>query len=85
MAHDDTGIEVVATSDTMAPATTAHLLHYDSTYGRWRRTIASGEDTLRGARKGILRYGDEPIVSRDSIGDPSSCVFDAGPTRVSDG
>jgi glyceraldehyde 3-phosphate dehydrogenase len=26
---------------------------------------------------GILRYSDEPIVSRDIIGDPALCVFDA--------
>jgi glyceraldehyde 3-phosphate dehydrogenase len=44
--RDDTGIEVVAANDIMAPATMAHLLRYDSTYGPWRRTITSGEDTL---------------------------------------
>jgi glyceraldehyde 3-phosphate dehydrogenase len=35
--------------------------------------------------KGVLRYSDEPLVSRDIVGDPSSCVFDAGLTRIADG
>ena len=35
--------------------------------------------------KGILRYSDEPLVSRDIVGDPHSCVFDAGLTRIADG
>jgi glyceraldehyde 3-phosphate dehydrogenase len=30
---------------------------------------------------GILRYTDKPIVSRDIVGDPASCVFDAGLTQ----
>jgi glyceraldehyde 3-phosphate dehydrogenase len=33
---------------------------------------------------GVLRYTDVPLVSRDIVGDPASCVFDAGLTR-SDG
>jgi glyceraldehyde 3-phosphate dehydrogenase len=32
---------------------------------------------------GVLRYTDAPIVSRDIIGDPASCVFDAGLTQAS--
>jgi glyceraldehyde 3-phosphate dehydrogenase len=32
---------------------------------------------------GILRYSIEPLVSRDVIGDPASCVFDSGLTVVS--
>lgn len=35
-----------------------------------------------GPLKGVLRVTDEPIVSCDIIGDPASCVFDAGLTRV---
>jgi len=31
---------------------------------------------------GFLRYTDRPIVSRDIVGDPASCVFDAGLTQV---
>jgi glyceraldehyde 3-phosphate dehydrogenase len=33
---------------------------------------------------GVLRYSERPLVSRDIIGDPASCVFDAGLTQ-SDG
>jgi glyceraldehyde 3-phosphate dehydrogenase len=31
---------------------------------------------------GIIRYTDAPVVSRDIIGDPASCVFDAGLTQA---
>jgi len=31
---------------------------------------------------GILRYSDRPIVSRDIVGDPASCVFDAPLTQA---
>jgi glyceraldehyde 3-phosphate dehydrogenase len=30
-----------------------------------------------GPLKGILRYATEPLVSRDIVGDPASCVFDS--------
>jgi glyceraldehyde 3-phosphate dehydrogenase len=30
-----------------------------------------------GPLAGILRYSTDPIVSRDIIGDPASCVFDS--------
>jgi glyceraldehyde 3-phosphate dehydrogenase len=32
---------------------------------------------------GILRYSTEPLVSRDVIGDPASCIFDSGLTLAS--
>jgi glyceraldehyde 3-phosphate dehydrogenase len=32
--------------------------------------------------KGILRYTTDPVVSRDIIGDPASCVFDASLTKA---
>lgn len=35
-----------------------------------------------GPYKGILRYNDDPIVSRDIIGDPASCVFDSTLTQA---
>ncbi|WP_314413893.1 type I glyceraldehyde-3-phosphate dehydrogenase [Streptomyces sp. DSM 40484] len=35
-----------------------------------------------GPLHGILRVSDAPIVSRDVIGDPASCVFDAPLTQV---
>jgi glyceraldehyde 3-phosphate dehydrogenase len=39
-------------------------------------------DAAAGRLKGILRYTTEPIVSRDIIGDPASCVFDASLTTA---
>ena len=32
--------------------------------------------------KGILTYTEDPIVSADIVTDPSSCIFDAGLTKV---
>ena len=32
--------------------------------------------------KGILSYTEDPIVSADIVTDPSSCIFDAGLTKV---
>ena len=37
----------------------------------------------RGRLDGVLRYATEPLVSRDVVGDPASCVFDAGLTQAS--
>ena len=39
---------------------------------------AAGEGPI----KGILEYTEDPIVSTDIIGDPHSCVFDAGATMA---
>ncbi|MBX6354686.1 MAG: type I glyceraldehyde-3-phosphate dehydrogenase [Micromonosporaceae bacterium] len=36
-----------------------------------------------GDLRGVLRYAEAPIVSRDVVGDPASCVFDAGLTQSS--
>ncbi|HTW20355.1 MAG TPA: type I glyceraldehyde-3-phosphate dehydrogenase [Mycobacteriales bacterium] len=35
-----------------------------------------------GPLRGIVRYNTDPIVSRDVVGDPASCVFDATLTQV---
>jgi glyceraldehyde 3-phosphate dehydrogenase len=35
-----------------------------------------------GAMSGYLRYSERPIVSRDIVGDPASCVFDAPLTQA---
>jgi len=32
--------------------------------------------------KGVLEYSDEPLVSRDIVGNPHSCIFDSGLTLV---
>ncbi|MFJ6216786.1 type I glyceraldehyde-3-phosphate dehydrogenase [Streptomyces sp. NPDC092296] len=38
-----------------------------------------------GPLAGILTYTEEPIVSSDIVTDPSSCIFDAGLTKVING
>ena len=35
-----------------------------------------------GPLKGFLKYTEDPIVSADIVTDPSSCIFDAGLTKV---
>jgi glyceraldehyde 3-phosphate dehydrogenase len=35
-----------------------------------------------GPLRGLVTYTDDPIVSADIVGDPASCIFDAGLTRV---
>jgi glyceraldehyde 3-phosphate dehydrogenase (phosphorylating) len=35
-----------------------------------------------GPLHGILRYTEDPIVSSDIVGDPASCILDAGLTKV---
>ncbi|MCB0760823.1 MAG: type I glyceraldehyde-3-phosphate dehydrogenase [Flavobacteriales bacterium] len=36
----------------------------------------------QGGMKGVLDYTEDPIVSRDVLGDPHSCIFDAQLTSV---
>jgi glyceraldehyde 3-phosphate dehydrogenase len=36
-----------------------------------------------GPLAGLLRYSTDPLVSRDIIGDPASCVFDSPLTQAS--
>ncbi|QYX75259.1 type I glyceraldehyde-3-phosphate dehydrogenase [Streptomyces akebiae] len=43
---------------------------------------AAFETAAEGPLHGILRVSKAPIVSRDVIGDPSSCVFDPALTQV---
>jgi glyceraldehyde 3-phosphate dehydrogenase len=40
---------------------------------------AAGSD---GPLAGILRYTEQPLVSRDIVGDPHSCIFDAALTQA---
>jgi glyceraldehyde 3-phosphate dehydrogenase (phosphorylating) len=53
------------------------------------RSVSAEEvnDAFRAAAQGYLsglvRYSDEPLVSRDIIGDPASCVFDSLLTQTS--
>jgi glyceraldehyde 3-phosphate dehydrogenase len=39
--------------------------------------------SVRGPLAGILRYTADPLVSRDIIGDPASCILDSGLTQAS--
>ena len=41
------------------------------------------QEAAQGRLGGVLRYCTDPIVSRDIIGDPASCVFDAALTQAS--
>src|SRR5207302_10747949 len=49
-------------------------------------SVAEVNNALRGAAdgplKGILRYTEDEIVSTDIVGDPASCILDAGLTKV---
>ena len=40
------------------------------------------EKAANGVLKGYLRYENRPIVLQDIVGDPSSCILDAGLTQV---
>jgi glyceraldehyde 3-phosphate dehydrogenase len=42
-------------------------------------------DAAGGALRGILEYTEDPIVSSDVVGNPASCVFDAGATMTCEG
>ncbi|MBN9099886.1 MULTISPECIES: type I glyceraldehyde-3-phosphate dehydrogenase [unclassified Pseudonocardia] len=50
-----------------------------ATVGQVNRAFATAAE---GHLKGILRYTSDPIVSRDVLGDPASCVLDSGLTTV---
>ncbi|NEE02181.1 type I glyceraldehyde-3-phosphate dehydrogenase [Phytoactinopolyspora halotolerans] len=43
---------------------------------------AAFKEAAEGPLKGYLRYTEDEIVSSDIVTDPSSCIFDAGLTRV---
>jgi glyceraldehyde 3-phosphate dehydrogenase len=43
---------------------------------------AAFAEAAAGELAGIIRYTEAPVVSRDVIGDPASCVFDAGLTQA---
>ncbi|MFI9583854.1 type I glyceraldehyde-3-phosphate dehydrogenase [Streptomyces sp. NPDC052236] len=45
---------------------------------------AAFREAAAGPLKGILRVSDAPIVSRDIVGDPASCVLDAPLTQAHD-
>jgi glyceraldehyde 3-phosphate dehydrogenase len=39
-------------------------------------------EAAQGTLKGIIEYTDEPLVSRDIVGNAHSCIFDADLTSV---
>ena len=43
---------------------------------------AAYREAANGYLKGILSYTEEPLVSSDIVGDPHSCIFDSGLTKV---
>jgi glyceraldehyde 3-phosphate dehydrogenase len=43
---------------------------------------AAVKAAAEGPLKGFMTYTEEPIVSSDIVTDPSSCIFDAGLTKV---
>jgi glyceraldehyde 3-phosphate dehydrogenase len=43
---------------------------------------AAMKKAAEGSLKGFLTYTEDPIVSADIVTDPSSCIFDAGLTKV---
>jgi glyceraldehyde 3-phosphate dehydrogenase len=50
-------------------------------------TVEQVNDAFRSAAEsgplaGLLKYSTDPIVSRDVIGDPSSCIFDSELTQA---
>ena len=55
------------------------LLDSEATVGQVNRAFSVA---AAGPLKGFLRYTTDPIVSSDVLGDPASCVFDAGLTTV---
>jgi glyceraldehyde 3-phosphate dehydrogenase len=40
------------------------------------------QQAAAGPMAGILHYSTDPLVSRDIVGDPASCVFDSGLTQA---
>jgi glyceraldehyde 3-phosphate dehydrogenase len=46
---------------------------------------AAVRTAAEGPMKGILEYTEDPIVSSDVVGNPVSCLFDAGSTMVVSG
>jgi glyceraldehyde 3-phosphate dehydrogenase len=40
------------------------------------------QQAASGSLSGVLQYSTDPLVSRDIVGDPASCVFDSGLTQA---
>ncbi|MFZ3573043.1 type I glyceraldehyde-3-phosphate dehydrogenase [Streptomyces sp. BH097] len=67
---DGTSVDVVAVNDITSPAALAHLLEYDSTYGRLRRTVThdGAALTVDGRRVAVTAERDPGAVPWDAYG-----------------
>ena len=77
----------MATETTLRPGEIKDILLREIEAADLRETsVEEINDAYRAAAEGpfngIIRYSTDPIVSRDIIGDPSSCVLDAGLTQA---
>jgi glyceraldehyde 3-phosphate dehydrogenase len=54
----------------------------DGPHSDLRRARAAVKAAAEGPLKGFLTYTEDEIVSSDIVTDPSSCIFDAGLTKV---
>ncbi len=46
------------------------------------RSTAAFEEAAADGLAGVLQYSTYPLVSKDIIGNPASCVFDSGLTQA---
>jgi glyceraldehyde 3-phosphate dehydrogenase len=69
-AGSGTPVEVVAVNDLASPAALAHLLTYDSTYGRLRRTVEHDDEsiTVDGHRIEVTSQRDPADLRWDALG-----------------
>jgi glyceraldehyde 3-phosphate dehydrogenase len=64
------GLEVVAVNDLMSPATLAHLLAYDSTYGRFAGEVEAADDALvvNGTKVAVTAISDPAKLDWTAFG-----------------
>src|SRR5207249_2158462 len=64
------GIELIAINDLVDPATNAHLLKYDSTYGRFPGTVETAGDDLviNGARVRVFKQKEPAQIPWGDVG-----------------
>src|SRR5579875_546370 len=67
---DEAELAVVAINDLTDPATLAHLLRYDSTYGRFSRSVDHDGDVLRvdGRPIRVTAHRDPAELDWDALG-----------------
>ncbi|WP_416071349.1 glyceraldehyde 3-phosphate dehydrogenase NAD-binding domain-containing protein [Streptomyces sp. ME02-8801-2C] len=65
-----TAVEVVAINDITSPAALAHLLEYDSTYGRLHRTVEHDDTsiTVDGHRIAVTAQRDPAALAWADLG-----------------